>query len=398
MLEGAILDNTERLLSQSPYFASPPRWTLMHQEASAGTKYQPGLNHDAIYNEVLDLFLFQGNDAGTPLYRFVPDNFYSGTTAVVQDSALVLHDLAIETTSGRVWGLVNNASGNDGLYRRDPSVATPNWTKIVSSANSATLAIWRKTNGELWYNDATAGNWYLLSNGAAGSAQVGTPTGLSTSANRLGAGVGAWNIDFIAPKAAASLLSAGGASTTGLTSVTAANAETWGADLAGIFDTTAAPSATNLKAMVPFELAHYARFPLQVTSTGTMFRTLRLSSTYSLIVCSNTMTDVSLIAYNGTAYSRMFGGDGQSRTRHTFALLNKVTGVCRYLGVVMQPLVYEGITYPGTNDVAIQSPVTVARLKNSELHFAVIGNVSYASGAGLSGILFAAVPLAKLDF
>lgn len=398
MLAAATLDNTERLLALSPYLAAPPAWTLMHLEAAAGSKYATGVNLAAIHNEVLGIFLFQGSNTGNPLYRMVPTDYASGAAAaVVQDSALQIHQLAVEQGTGRVWGVVNNSSGNDGLYRRDASVTAPNWTKVISAANGATLTIWRKPNGDLWYHDATAGNWYLLSAGAAGSAQTTQPAGLA--AWNGGAGEGLYDIDGITSGPGSSLLSCAAGSASVVSSATGYSAEAavGTTSAAAIFEASAAPSAATLRARVPWELVAHSRFADQVSSQGWYAKTVRLNATYSLIVAGNSIADQTDLVWNGSAYVRYRSGDPTTRARLSLALLNKTSWACRYLGTVAVPTVADGVAYPAANDVAVSPRLLSARLLDGQLDLVLGGTLANNGGTALAGLLWGSVPLTRLD-
>jgi hypothetical protein len=396
-----VLDVAEQLLAQSPYLGANPRYTLMHMEAASTSKYNhtPGSDHArCLYNDQLDFFLFEGAQSAYPRYRFVPENYLAATAAVAQDTTLVVHNLTIEPSSGRVWGVVNNSSGNDGLYRRDPSVTSPNWTKVIGASNGATLRIYIKPNGDIWYNDATAGNWYLLANGAAGSAQASPPSGLYTSAY-AGALGSLWNPDFIAGPATTSILSFYSSYNSGaLLTNGGFNAETF-ASGAGVYDTSAAPAAGNFKCLVPIDFILAARFVALEDLTGFYTKTIRLNSTYSLIVAGSNAVDNLRPYYNGTTNYARYSTEEPARSKVALALLNKSSWTCKYLGTISVPWINEAVgSFPAAAETALAPFVLGARMKNSSLDLVITGTLANAAGTTQAGLMLGQVPITKLDF
>lgn len=384
MQEAMILDNTEQLLSLSPYFGARPKWTLMHVAAQSGSKYNIAAGGSSagsacLYDSKLDFFLFTGADSGTPIYRIEPDKFTAGNVAVTLDTSLVVHLFVEEDSSGRVWGVVNNSSGVDGLYRRDPSVAIPNWTRVIAAANGSNLLMYKKTNGDIYYNDVTAGNWYLLQNGAAGSASVSPPSGLDTSAQPTNEAK--WNIDWFrgAHAANTSLITFSPLSGAGSVS---AEATPWSGYTA-IHDNTAAESLTTFHGYVPYEMFLNARFPTQLDiGPDAWGKTIRLNPTYSLICYKESWIP-------STTYPAPF------HPRMTFALLNKSTWACKYLGMIDVP----NIVQSAGNGILIQTTLQSARLKNNIIDLLFSGPMFIAGASTyMVGLSLASIPLVKLDF
>lgn len=394
MQELLILDNTERLLAAGPYFNAVPKWTLMHLEDSSGSKYDHSIVYSSwprIYNEVLDMFLFRG--VNNYLYRMVPENFFIGSNTVVQESTLLIHQLVIEPSSGRTWGVVNNSSGADGLYLRTAAVAG-SWSKIIGAANGANLKVWKKTNGDIWYNDATAGNWYQLQNGAAGNVQATPPTNLNTD---WSAGYeGMWNIDFFSGKLSTQtpLCWDGDPGYNLIASGSTYNAETWDSG-AAVYANDAAQSAATLKALVPTEFVSAARFSNQTTTKGCSSKTFRLDETYSLIAFVSNLTDV--VSINATAnYERLLSFEN-GKTKVALALLNKATWTCKFLGTFSVPYFCEGLAQPA-NEPAAGTYLLLARMKSGAIELGFSGRFARYNATNRSGLLWCSIPLNKLDF
>lgn len=371
MLGSVILNNTERLLAQSPYFAAPAKWWVMHREAIAGSKYACPAEHTAgtgnanIYNEVLDFFLVTLKDGIT--YRFIPENWFAGNIAMISDTSLGVWQFIIDP-QGRTWAVVNNSSGVDGLYLRAASVGTPAWTRVVAASNGSDLTLHRKVNGDIWYHDNTAGNWYLLQNGSVAATQTGAPTGLQTWVPYY---EGRWNIDFVLPHGDTiqNHMASGGpdyaqASTANIDSTP------W-QSLASFFDNSAAQSLATFRGRVPSDLflAPPVSYTTVVGAQGV--KTIRLNSTYSLLVSKNV------------------GGYLNTGPSLSFALLNKVTWTIKYLGTTFMPPVFG--TTSGANYVEVRS----ARIKNGGIDLFMNG---YFLSTSYAGLAYATIPLSKIDF
>ena len=388
MLEALTLNNTQKLLNQSPYFSARPKFTLMHNESATSTsKYNPQYSSlygmPGLYVANLDMWLFEAPaSAGQQTYRFKPENYFAGNAAsVVLDSSLVMHNFIEEDSSGRVWAFVNNSSGVDGLYRRDPSITVPNWTRVIGSTNGASLSIWKKTNGDIWYHDATAGNWYLLSNGTAGSASTTPPAGLDTGFTVAGGSEAYWNYDCLA--APTPITQSSFMAPSFMLQNSSASAETAGpwAAYNAIHDNSATPSAATFHGYIPYEYFLNALFPNSGTIAGptAVGKTFRLNSTYTLF-CFKT-------SFSSVAYPL--------HPRMTFALLNRSTWTCKYLGVIE----IKNATDSGGNVGVLEIAPYGARLKNGNLDVYFVGPVATLSSAYTGvGILFASIPLIKLDF
>ena len=79
----------------------------------------------------------------------------------------------------------------------------------------------------------------------------------------------------------------------------------------------------------------------------------------------------------------------------TFALLNRSTWTCKYLGVIE----IQNATDSGGNVGVLEIAPYGARLKNGNLDVYFVGPVATLSSAYTGvGILFASIPLIKLDF
>ena len=393
MLEGAILDNTERLLAQSPYFSAVPKHTYMHLEASGTSKYDQAALLAGLYLHGLDIFLFQGGDSGHPLYRLIPENYAQGLATVVQDYASPLHYLTEEPGTGRVWAVLNDSSGNDGLYLRSNSIGTPNWTKILGSASGATLKIWRLVTGVLWFNDATAGNWYRLSNGAIGGGTVTPPSGLYTSAI---ADERYCNVDFIAAYSGSSWYSSPGGSNIFMSVTPVAEGSTiWQTHPGFLFDNGAAPSQPTIRAFIPNEFAASAFAPYSVSSNF-LTGSFRLDETYTLLTIVSKFKDTNAATPSGASYLRQFSGD-KGYVRISFALLNRSSWVCKFLGVAYLPVLLEQFT--ATDAATWNIPqILGARMKASNLDIFWANQIRRTPAANQTGIAWSQIPLSKLDF
>ncbi len=397
MLEPIILDNTERLIASGPYFKKTPMWTLMHYENPSvlfGQDLSPS-GALCIYNEVLDILIFS---AGAAVYRLQPDAFLAGGNAMALDTSLVVHQMAVEPGTGRVWGVVNNSSGNDGLYVRQASIGTPAWAKVVAAANGSALTIWKTTTGALWYHDATAGNWYLLSNGTAGSVTATQPAGLYI-ASTLVSYENVWNIDALLPagganSSAISAFSGGNSAENHPIPVLPPNATTFSSSFA-VHDNSAAQSQATFKCLIPGETFAGTLFANQTSLYFSQNKTLRLSDTYTLFGMVSNLYD--LVAINGgTTYNRLLPF-AEGRAKASVALLNKQTNVCKHLGSFIIPYFVDTTVQP-VSDLCSSASLMGGRLKNGNLDLAFKGGIGMTGGVQYSGLLWASIPISNLDF
>lgn len=409
MLETLILDTVERLYSARGYLPARPKWHLMHATAAASpNKFTPAAS--CTYNEILDVFFWRTLEAGNPLVRFSPEAWLAGQPAVSYDTALSVSQLVVEQPTGRMWGVVMAGAGADGLYRRDASATVPNWTRVIGATNGASLRLYTKTNGEVWYNDATAGNWYMLSNGAAGSAQTVAPGGLYTSA---GFSESFGNVDIFSGYDSYSLMARNVplSNLLALTGKMNAEANVWQSPLA-VFDNAAAPAANNLRCMLPSEWLLMSRPPnsLNASSQAADSKVLRLSATYSLLVLNTMVLDPSNnvtiysggsnIASQNAAGARYAASDGLPPRRVSLCLLNKQTWATKWLGVLPVPFYQEGSNMSQFKSEAWQFPtVAGARLKGQTLDLVFAGTVGYdhIGSVAHTGLMLASLPLDKLD-
>lgn len=395
MLDALILDTIERIYANRGYLPARPRWHLMHSGATgaAASKLYSPPGSARIYNEVLDLFFWQSGEVGSPLIRFSPELWFAGQPAVVQDTALSVHQLAVELATGRMWGVVNSGSGADGLYRRDASASTPNWTKVIGSVNAANLYIHRKVNGDLWFNDATAGNWYLLTNGSASSAQTTAPSGLSPL-NGWSESCG--NVDCVRGFDLASWAGAGGNYASLLSTSFDSLAAPWSAPQM-LFDNASVPSVGALRGVLPSELVMGARFQNQLGIGNAPVQRFRLDSTYTLFALVN-LIQGSFVGDGGASSPKRYFGDGQALARVSLALLNKDTWSSKWLGCLPVPFINEG-GGDGYNQIAYAPTMAGARLKSHQLDIVMNGIIGYdlPSTTAKYGLMLAQLPLEKLD-
>lgn len=408
-MDAVILDGIERMLGQSPYFGGYPKWSLL---VSAGSGVPTQYNryamsytgNEAMYNHVLDYFLFKGADAGNPVYNLTPENFTSGSNSamVATDSSLNLKNFQIDSI-GRVWATLSTTGGVSGLYLKGATIGSA-WTKIVGAADNATLYTFRKTNGDIWYNDATAGNWYQLQNGSAGGVTTTPPTGLYTT---LTPGVTARQ-SYFSPSlpiglanSSSPIANANAAGQAWNSNTTFNSLDTAGNNWNNYFalhDNSATPSTATFKAQLPWESVMLAKFVNQLTWGAYSHRILRLNDTYALLALTHTADN----AYNNyttgtTSYDRIDTGE-RAKRKTTICLLNLTTWVIKYVGVVEVPSVAEGMIL-AANELASYMSLISARMKNSTLDLIYMGAVATLSASGANnGIMICSIPLVKLDF
>ncbi len=401
MLEAPILDNTERLLAESPYLGLPSwEWMHMEQLVAGTTKFNHVYNNGGgIYDNVLDFWLIRGTETATALYRFRPDQQRLGNTlGWVQDSTLQLHQFVVESSSGRVWAVVNNSSGVDGLYRRDASITSPNWTRVVGATNGATLKMYRHPDGSIYYRDETAGNYYKLENGAAGSASTSAPAGLNIAWATASVDY-RWNVDRFQAYSGDgfwSVAQTNWLNTTGRPSIETNPHQSW----FFLYENSVAnPAAGTHKCIVPAEWAYNARWPNQLNNNNNSFmhpRTYRLDDTYSLLLINSVFVDET----GGSTATRFITGGMHDfgKQKVSVAILNKVTWQVKYLGVFFVPSVRINYTSAVAEQTVNQVPVG-ARMKDGAIHVIFSGEFArdYNGGAAVTycGLNMATVPFVK---
>lgn len=414
MQELLILDNTELLLSHTPYFAALPKHTIMHSDASAVSATLLPI----LYNPVLDIFHARNSAGAGGMVRLVPDNFWLGTDAVMTaETSTNILEMALEPgATGRVWGYRQDSAGQDGLWLRTNAVAGT-WSKIIGATNNDTQHIYKKTNGDLWYNNATAGNWYQLQAGAAGNAQTSVPSNLNT-ANGPGINgrlrlpdaiaISQYNFgsdNFYAHSNGAQVkINSTVAAPVFCTAPSTANG-----DAMVLWDNawpTTAAFATNAICRLPHELVFYARHAAQVSQSAANCAVktglIVLNDTYTLIVAqySKAAADAAS-AYPASAYKRFASTEEPFKTftRVSLAILNRSSKVVRFIGFFNIPVLTEYSVGTTTDEPVFVQDCTGARLKNGVLELISTGALgSNAANTSVNGLIFTQIPLLKLDF
>ena len=412
MLETIILDNTERLLSHTPYFAALPKHTVLHADSLADSL---SLGTGLLYNPVLDIFHGWNNPAG--MVRLVPDNFFTASAAVsVAETSTNILELALEPgATGRVWGYRKDSAGQDGLWLRTNSVAGT-WSKIIGASNNATQHIYKKTNGELWYNDATAGNWYQLAAGAAGNTQVTAPANLHLT---YSPGI---NGKFSFPDAIAVAAYNFGGSTFSnygtaafrkIDAFTAApvcqhsNPNIANSDPLVMWDNawpTAESFAANAICRLPNELIAYSKPAAQVFSGSFVTAYIALGDTYTLAMAEYARTTADAVDNPSTAasgYARFATSEApyKSFVRVSMALVNRVTKATRYIGYYDLPADISYAYGATASESVMAARLVGGRFADGALGLISAGNISLNSGGNtVRGIIYTQIPLLKLDF
>lgn len=407
MIEAVTLDNTERLLANSPYFAGLPSHSILHLVTNA-------LDMDCanymLYNPALNIFhAYNAADVTTPgMICVAPDNFLTGSAPVVtQETTTNIMGLALDPDgSGRVWGYRDDSLGQYGLWLRSAAVSGT-WTKVLGATNGDAQGIYLTTSGVLWYNDATAGNWAQLRNGVVVATQTTAPIGLyvsqtvpfpdslltasSTFSNGIspfGSGAGQRVNAF----ASAPVFAVTGANMSNADSLVIWN----NASISPTF-------VNNAICRLPAEIMFYSRPPSQVSSGTTNTALLNVGSSYTLAISQYTKgaNDVVDSLESGGTYARFSGSESPFKTynRVALALINRTTKAVKYIGYFDLPTFMQATVGVTANEAPQALVCRGARLVNGELDLISTGYLgTYSATVNANGMLMTKIPLLKLDF
>lgn len=421
MLEVPILDNTERLLSQTPYFAALPSHTVLHADNKTAAASYFSTIYGCLYNPVLNIFHCTSNGASAiTTLRIVPENKGTASAVAVSETGTKILQMANEPGgTGRVWGFRNDSSGQDGLWRRTNAVAG-SWSKIIGATNGDAQAIVFKTNGELWYNNTTAGNWYQLAAGAAGNAQTSTPANLTIARTYDLASVS----NYSTPDSIAASMYQFGAGSCFLAGMSSGQSRinsfaTTDQYIAGAYTEdpmyvwdNAWPSSTvfptNIICRIPDAVVLYSKPPSQVNGGRSLTILMRLNETYTLAVAQYTKgpDDSAASGSAATTYARFPYNDGsqlKSHHRVSIGLVNRVTKIAKFLGFFDVPFIGEFYASTNSESVPFNSNETQtcvgARMVNGQLDLLTTGRIGHnQSNVVLYGAILTQIPLLKLDF
>jgi len=410
MLEAIVLDNTERLLGQSPYIGKIES-EFLHLDSSALTSTQRYFSSTPFanaywYNQVLDCFFAATADSNTNvgLIRIEPNKWGTASAITSTDSALAFQVLCNDPSgSGHMWGVVNSTGANDGLWVRS-AVLAGTWTKVVAAAagNNQTLVI--GDDDSLWYYNVAAGNWYQLNNGAAGNVQVVQPNavglygheynkgkynmyqtskfgffgksyfgnggtvyeliGVSSPRRRMGSAYS----DFSGQRHSAAV------STSYASYVDGRKFMDWGAihllnkanASAGFDGACSSPSVASHVATLPWEFAE-AAVPNGSQNSNFIAGMMHVSDQYMLIVLRGDA------AYDTSTTYPNLQGDGYG-ARHSLALFNKQTYGLRHLGVLGQRYNVDYAIKTSNVGNAYNYPlIRFGRIKDGKLELYLVG-------------------------
>lgn len=421
MLEIPILDNTERLLSQTPYFAAFPRHTVLHADNLTLESSYFSKIYGCLYNPTLNIFHATANGASAiATLRMVPDNKGTASAVAVSEIGTKILQMANEPGgTGRVWGFRKDSAGQDGLWLRTNAVAG-SWSKIIGATNDDAQAIVFKTNGELWYNNTTAGNWYQLAAGAAGNAQTSPPANLTIARTYDLASVSNYSTpDSIAASSyqfggGGCFLAGLGSGQSPINSFSTSNQYMAGAyvgDPMYVWD-NAWPSSTvfptNIICQIPAAVVLYSKPPSQVNGGRSLTILMRLNETYTLAVAQYTKgpDDSAASGSAATTYARFPYNDGsqlKSHHRVSIGLVNRVTKIAKFLGFFDVPFI--GEFYATTNNEPSSAhgddsqTCVGARMFNGQIDLLTTGRIGHnQSNVVTYGAILTQIPLLKLDF
>lgn len=423
MLEIPILDNTERLLSQTPYFAAFPRHTVLHADNKTAASSYFSTIYGCLYNPVLNIFHCTTNGASAiATLRIVPDNKGSVAAVAVNETSAKILQMANEPGgTGRVWGFRRGSAGQDGLWLRTNAVAG-SWSRIIGATDNDVQAIVFKTNGELWYNNTTAGNWYQLAAGAAGNAQTSTPANLTidrsydmAAASNYSVpdsiGIGGYNFGALSFALIGTSSGYNRINALSAAQYLATNNYNEDTDCMYVWDNAWATSPvfpTNKICRVPDEVVLYAKPSSQVNCGQFLTNLIPLNNTYTLAVAQYTKgaNDYAASTSVTTTYARFPYNDGsqfKSHYRVSLGLINRVTKVAKFLGFFDVPFINEHIPSESTTEVLPTGGGALvcvsARLVNGQLDVLTTGKIGHNSSNVVTyGAILTQIPLLKLDF